>query len=350
MKIQSSNVNMFANSYDSEKTSLKRTISQQNNKVNDNQTNQQRNDINRQFRDQLKELKQNQLAMSNKEVNQTSGVSNSWNLSDEDLQKISLLERLLSELTGKEVKFIIPSDVKINDAAYNGPVNQAVSRNPAPALIYKEEFSYQKKSKMEFQSSGTVTTEDGRQIQFNVNIQASREINIQRSTTVVEGQMQDPLVISFDGKLPQLTDAKYEFDLDFDGRKDQISFLTKGSGFLALDKNNDGIINDGSELFGPQSGSGFKDLAAYDSDQNGWIDENDSIFEGLRIWTKDESGKDQLFALGEKGIGAIFLGSVASRFDLLSSQYAKDGVIRESGIYLNEDGTAGGIHHVDLKL
>jgi len=348
MKIQSSNVNMFANSYDSEKTSLKRTLT----KPDENQMKRQRNDIQRQFREQLKELKQNQKALETSDVNQTSAVGNGWTLSEADLQKISLLERLLSELTGKEVKFILPSNVKTNDASYNGAINQTLHRTPAqaPVLIYKEEFSYQKKSKLEFQSSGTVTTEDGREIQFNLSIQANREINIQRTTTVVEGQMQDPLVISFNGQLPELSDAKYEFDLDFDGQKDQISFLTKGSGFLSFDRNNDGVINDGSELFGPQSGSGFRDLGVYDSDKNGWIDENDPIFDGLRIWTKDEQGKDQLFALGEKGIGAIFLGSVASHFDILGSQYAKEGVIRESGIYLNEDGTAGGVHHVDIKL
>lgn len=344
MKIQSSNVNLNATSYDSEKTSLKRTLTKQS----ANQNVQQRNQLTQQFREQLKELKKSQIALENNQIDATKG--NGWVLSDEDLQKISLLERLLSELTGKEVKFIIPSDVKMNEGNYNGAVNQVVSRNPAPALVYTEEFAYQKRSKMEFQGSGTVTTEDGRQIEFKLNIQASRDINIRRSTTIVEGQMQDPLVLSFDGKLPELTDQKYEFDLDNDGRKDQISFLTKGSGFLALDLNNDGVINNGGELFGPQSGSGFQDLRVYDSDKNGWIDENDPIFDGLRIWTKDENGKDQLFALGEKGVGAIFLGAVSTRFDLLNSQYAKEGVIRESGIYLNEDGTAGGVHHVDIKL
>lgn len=344
MKIQSSNVNLSANSFDSEKTSIKRTITKQNNA----QAVQQRNQLTQQFRDQLNDLKKSQIAQGANEVSNKNGSG--WVLSDEDLQKIALLERLLSELTGKEVKFIIPSNVKINEGNYNGVVNQVVSRAPAPALIYNEEVTFQKRSKLEFNGSGTVTTQDGRQIEFNLNIQASREINFKRSTTVVEGQLQDPLVLSFDGKLPELTQEKYEFDLDNDGRSDQISFLTKGSGFLALDINKDGTINNGSELFGPNSGSGFQDLSVYDSDINGWIDENDPIFDGLRIWTKDENGKDQLFALGEKGIGAIFLGAVSTQFDLLNNQFAKDGVIRESGIYLNENGTAGGIHHVDIKL
>ena len=45
----------------------------------------------------------------------------------------------------------------------------------------------------------------------------------------------------------------------------------------ALDINEDGKINDGKELFGTASGNGFGDLAAYDQDNNGWIDEKCSM-------------------------------------------------------------------------
>ena len=68
------------------------------------------------------------------------------------------------------------------------------------------------------------------------------------------------------------------------------------------------MINDGNELFGTKSGDGFKDLAKYDKDRNGWIDEADDIFDDLRIWTKDEQGNDKLLTLKEAGVGAIYLG------------------------------------------
>lgn len=334
MKIQSSNMNLYANSMDKEKITHKKTLIEQ-----------QSNDrsVRKQFRDQLRQLK----SQAN-QAEKTDESTSTWKLSEEDMQKISMLEKILSELTGKEVKFNIPKSVEIDEGKYDQHVHQALS--PGPVRIFREEVSYEKKSSMEFGASGSVTTEDGRSINFDFNIQESRHIKYNRSTTVIEGQLVDPLAISFDGTLPKLTDEKYSFDLDFDGREDQISFLTKGSGFLALDKNGDGKINDGSELFGTQSGSGFKDLAVYDQDNNGWIDENDDIFDGLRVWTKDDEGNDELIALGEKGIGAIFLGSVASRFDILGSDFEKNGVIRESGIYLNEDGSAGNIHHVDISL
>ena len=71
------------------------------------------------------------------------------------------------------------------------------------------------------------------------------------------------------------------------------------------DFNNDGIINDGKELFGPNSGNGFSDLANYDLDKNGWIDENDTIYDKLRIWTKDTEGNDYLLALAKESIWSI---------------------------------------------
>lgn len=61
-----------------------------------------------------------------------------------------------------------------------------------------------------------------------------------------------------------LTERDFAFDIDLDGHADQIAFVGTGSGFLALDRNGDGEINDGSELFGPESGDGFAELAAYD--------------------------------------------------------------------------------------
>ena len=66
----------------------------------------------------------------------------------------------------------------------------------------------------------------------------------------------------------------------------KISFVGSGSGLLALDKNGDGIINNGTELFGPNTQDGFSELSKYDSDGNGWIDENDSVYDNLRICGK----------------------------------------------------------------
>ncbi|MCR5102232.1 MAG: hypothetical protein K6B41_12820, partial [Butyrivibrio sp.] len=122
-------------------------------------------------------------------------------------------------------------------------------------------------------------------------------------------------------------------------------------GFLALDKNDDGKINDGAELFGTKSGDGFSDLAEYDEDSNGWIDENDSIFSKLKVWTKDENGNDKLLKLKEADVGAIYLGNADTEFSYKDMAGETNGVLRKTGIYLKESsGAAGTVAHVDLAL
>jgi poly(A) polymerase Pap1 len=60
---------------------------------------------------------------------------------------------------------------------------------------------------------------------------------------------------------------------------------------LAYDRNSDGRINDGRELFGDANGAsdGFAELRKYDSDGNNRIDGLDPIFAELRIW-QDKDG------------------------------------------------------------
>ena len=161
-------------------------------------------------------------------------------------------------------------------------------------------------------------------------------------------QVCDPLVINFDQDVAELSDQTFFFDIDADGKKDEISMLNSGSGYLALDKNGDGTINDGNELFGPQSGDGFGDLAQYDEDGDGWIDEDDSVWDKLKIWCKDENGADILYTLKDKGVGAICLQKAATNFSLNDAQNNSKGYIRSTGIFLYENGMVGTIQHLDL--
>ena len=91
----------------------------------------------------------------------------------------------------------------------------------------------------------------------------------------------------------------------------------------------------------------FGELASCDEDGNGWIDENDSIFAGLRVWLNDSEGS-RLIALGEAGVGAIFLGSTQSAFELKNSDDQTLGVLQKSGVFLFESGEAGAISHIDI--
>lgn len=213
----------------------------------------------------------------------------------------------------------------------------------------QENFEFEKEN-TSFSTVGTVRTSDGREINFNVNVGMSREFEqyYQNDLEIASFNMCDPLVINLDTDVTELSDQTFYFDIDADGEMDEISQLGAGSGYLALDKNGDGVINDGSELFGTESGNGFKDLAQYDDDGNGWIDENDAIWSKLQIWTKDENGNDKLYRLADKGVGAICLQNTATDFTLKGDDGHTKGAIRSSGVFLYENGNVGTVQHVDV--
>lgn len=207
---------------------------------------------------------------------------------------------------------------------------------------------------MTFASTGAVVTEDGRTIEFSLDVSMDRaflsktEQEFLIHTWKEEVMLIDPLVISLDGRLPTLSDTGFEFDLDNDGKTEKVSFVSAGSGFLAFDRNGDQKINNGSELFGPGTGNGFQELAAWDGDKNHWIDENDAVFSKLSVWIKDENGEDRLISLKDAGIGAIFLENAATQFDMAGPDNVLKGQLKSSAVFLFEDGNVGSIQQIDL--
>lgn len=200
---------------------------------------------------------------------------------------------------------------------------------------------------VEFSTKGRITT-SLRSIEVDIEFTMRRNTLSNKDITRL---LKDPLVINYDTTLASLSEQKFHFDIDSDGLEDQISLLKRGSGFLALDRNNDGRINNGKELFGTESGNGFEDLRLYDSDGNGWIDENDPIFEKLRIWIRNDAGEDRLVALGEVGVGAIYLGHVETLFNMTDAENeTTQGMLTHSGIFLKENGDAGIVQNIELSV
>lgn len=207
------------------------------------------------------------------------------------------------------------------------------------------ERSFHEEESLHVTMQGHVQTSSGQSIEIAMEVGMSR--SFYSKTQFSKSVFIDPLVINFEGTLPDLSKERFAFDIDSDGALDQISMLQQGNGFLARDHNSNGLIDNGAELFGTQSGNGFKDLSFYDEDNNAWIDENDPIFEGLRIWSHCE-GKSTLCTLGEKGIGAIYLGSTSSSFTFKDESQESLGRLRQTGIFLFEDAKVGNISQVDF--
>ncbi len=265
------------------------------------------------------------------------------NVFSDDLSEISDKSKSLE--SGKSIREINSSSVG-QDA-----ISRASNRNIW--TVQKRESSFVKEEEVtNFSSTGFVKTSDGRSISFNVNLEMSRSFEqyVEKNTSE-EVVLIDPLVINLTSAPANISDQTFFFDIDADGEKDEISTLGKGSGFLALDKNGDGVINDGRELFGALTGNGFSELAQYDDDGNGWIDEADDIFSKLKVWTKDDDGNDILLSLKDADLGAIYLGKASTEFSVNNSETNEQKAqIKSTGVYLKESGGAGTIQQVDFAV
>lgn len=279
-----------------------------------------------------------------------------------DQLKLELITRLHKAITGKDIRLqlIDPASLQhASDAEISAP-NQAkpaadtpeTPAEPQVGLEYQRHSRIHEQESTRFEASGQVITRDGRRIDINLSLQMARSITQEEHEILrIGARLSDPLVINFDGDAAQLSQTRFEFDLDLDGQADQVPTLAGNRAFLALDQNSDGVINDGSELFGARSGNGFAELAQFDEDGNGFIDAGDSVFSRLRLWSPGAEGQGSLMTLASKNIGAIWLNAADTEFSLTSGMTeSRLGVIRSSSIFLSEDGRVGTVQHVDLSI
>lgn len=290
------------------------------------------------------------------------GAKNQFAIPEETDMKIKMLRQLLAALRGEKKHIDFNGVLDLRSAAYRMQPEAIRTNTSAKLGTTRAGTTWQRitatsgfvseSESTTFASTGIVQTQDGRRIDFNVEVSMSRAFMAEINALEVQNYIKtDPLMINLDTNIGSVSDQKFYFDLDADGKEENISFAGSGSGFLAMDKNGDGKINDGSELFGTKSGDGFKDLAAYDEDGNGWIDENDSIFFRLKVWTKDSEGNDYLMDLKKADVGAIYLGNKETQFSLKNDENKLNAEIKKTGIYLRESsGAVGTLNHVDLVV
>jgi len=170
-------------------------------------------------------------------------------------------------------------------------------------------------------------------------------------------QKSDPLTLDLDGDgietVPPSSTNPILFDHDGDGVKSGTGWIKPDDGFLVLDRNGNGSIDDGTELFGDstplldaagnvtgKAADGFDALAQQDSNGDGVVNSSDAHFADLRVWQDlNQDGISQaneLKTLDELGIAGINVGKTEH-----SKVLPGGNEIADLGTYTRTDGTTG---------
>ena len=170
------------------------------------------------------------------------------------------------------------------------------------------------------ETSRTTLRQETAEGTFTLSMEEVRMLNIQSSVTT-ETTMKDPLVVDLQGDGVGLRSLEngVTFDIDGDGKAEKTGWVDNNDAFLVLDRNENGIIDNGREFFGDQHGAanGFEELARFDDNRDGRIDALDKIYDALKLW-QDRNGNgtsesDELLSLKDHSITEVSLKETSTK-------------------------------------
>ena len=137
-----------------------------------------------------------------------------------------------------------------------------------------------------------------------------------------------------------------------DGGSDDTGWIGKGDGFLVIDRNSDGLINDVSELsFGaenPNAASDLEALAALDNNGDKVIDAKDARFGELKIWVDADldgvTDAGELKTLAELGIKSIGLAAQHRE----GTAKLGENILLSTAVFTRENGSTGTLGNAAL--
>ena len=177
-------------------------------------------------------------------------------------------------------------------------------------------------------------------------------------TSATTVRRRDPIIIDLDNDGLETIGAKdgAYFDHDGNGFAERTGWAASDDGLLVMDRNSDGIINDGRELFGDytllqngqRAANGFQALAELDGNADGIINANDIAWSQLKVWQDiDGDGypsSDEFFSLSDLGITSINLNYTSANVT-----DANGNTLVQQGTFTKADGSSGQIGGFNLQ-
>lgn len=200
--------------------------------------------------------------------------------------------------------------------------------------------------RLDYQTTFVLEDFQGTSSAHHFSLSYTRELEIERQVTMSAVEFTDPLVLNIGENAQLYVKDKQAFDLDADGQKEFIPELASGVWYLAYDRNQNGKIDNGLELFGAQTGQGFEELAELDDNDNDLIEANDEQFNQLSLW----DGHRSLMSLADGGIRAISLNAADTPFTFTDNVGNPLAQIRQTAVFITDTNKLGAIHQVDIAV
>ncbi|MDQ0462480.1 Ca2+-binding RTX toxin-like protein [Caulobacter ginsengisoli] len=251
----------------------------------------------------------------------------------------------------------------VGSLAWSDPDVLNVNRNPRFSLSGADAAKFRIGA-----TTGIITTFGGgldyetkSSYSFNVTIidSGGTGLSYTQSVTINLNNLSEgapPIVLDLDGDGVELvapSASSARFDLDGDGDADRAGWVGADDGFLALDRNGDGLISGIGEISFVSDKAGansdLEGLAAFDTDGDGWLDAGDADYARFRVWQDvNQDGVSQaseLRTLAQAGITGVSLAGVATG---AADAGGRDNVIQATSVYRRADGSTGQVGDVRL--
>lgn len=274
---------------------------------------------------------------------------NAIDLSEESSDpKLFLLKRLVEGMSGKKIntsKGVASSSGTATGSAFASVSTSQLTYTRSAQGIQFASTSVSASMSMTMSAS----QEQGSRETSSEFARGTERRSTQRLSLSQGENLKDPLILNFNHDSAQLGSDNFSVDMDNDGVFELIPQVKNGSAYLVFDKDGNGVIDRGAELFGPQTGDGFSELAIYDHDSNGMIDKDDPIYQKLMVLSFDDQGNQVLEKLDDKGVEKIFLESIKTSNSIIENNQLR-GVAQKTAAFVDTGGQVHTIQHVDVVV
>ncbi|MCK9605978.1 MAG: hypothetical protein M0R33_05945 [Methylomonas sp.] len=220
---------------------------------------------------------------------------------------IQIIQSMVKSITGQDLRLFTPQALRdqADQVTVQAPTQAPdTSANSDTGLVYQQSMSSFETQTITFNAQGSINTKDGKSIHFSVSLSMSHVLYTETNLDLQTGDTASgaPLSVDFEGNSAELTATHFEFALDTHGSQGQVNSLkSTNARQIPVSKQAD-TGNHASESDNVEQPSGN------DSKDSQLLGMAKFVYQQLRIWQRHADGSQQLLALGEKNLGALYLG------------------------------------------